>query len=194
MEGAFRSRCGLATLEGLAQTLPVPQVFLRPFLFKEAVDSSRIEGTQTTFEGLLAFEAATTRAKESADPDTQVTANYVAALDYGMQLIRDLPFSRRLMTEVHARLMRGYNEYRSRPGEIRSGQVVIGAPNAKPEAARFVPPPRTYVENLISDLERFWNNENDMPLLLRVALAHYQFETIHPFWTATDEWAGSLFR
>jgi Fic family protein len=172
----------LATLEGLARTLRDPRILLRPFLLKEAVDSSRIEGTQTTYSDLLLFEAASASAQRAADPDTRVTANYIAALDYGIERTKELPFSRRLMCEVHGHLMRGYNEHKSRPGQIRTGQVVIGAPNATPDTARFVPPPGSYLDQLITDFEKFCNDYKGMPVLLRIALAHYQFETIHPFW------------
>jgi Fic family protein len=172
----------LATLEGLARTLADPTILLRPFLMREAVESSRIEGTQTTYSELILFEAASASAQRAADPDTRVTANYLSALDYGLERIKELPFSRRLMCEVHSQLMTGYNEHKSRPGQVRTGQVVIGPPNATPKTARFVPPPRTHIDDLITDLEKFCNNDRSMPPLLRIAIAHYQFETIHPFW------------
>jgi len=168
----------LAQLNGLARTLPDPELFARSFIRVEAVDSSRIEGTQTTYSDLALFEAA----QQAVEPDTVVVANYLKALNHGLKMLDTVPVSRRLFCEVHAVLMRGYQEQRSRPGEIRKGQVVIGPLNAPPKQARFVPPPRTYLDDLIADLERFCNNYRELPLLLRVAMIHYQFETIHPFW------------
>jgi len=168
----------LAQLNGLARTLPDPELLARSFIRVEAVDSSRIEGTQTTYSDLALFEAA----QQAVEPDTVVVANYLKALNHGLKMLDTVPVSRRLFCEVHAVLMRGYQEQRSRPGEIRKGQVVIGPLNAPPKQARFVPPPRTYLDDLIADLERFCNNYRELPLLLRVAMIHYQFETIHPFW------------
>lgn len=168
----------LARLDGLARTLPDPEILARPFIRMEAVDSSRIEGTQTTYSDLVLFEAA----QRATEPDTVVVANYLRALNHGIRRLAEIPLSRRLICEIHATLMRGYQENKSRPGEIRKGQVVIGAPNATPKTARFVPPPRTYLDDLLSDLEKFCNQYRDLPLLLRIAMVHYQFETIHPFW------------
>ncbi len=174
----------LAQLNGLARTLEDPQILLQPFILKEALESSRIEGTQTTYPELLLFEVKSTSGKRRADPDTKVVANYLTALTHGLEQAKKLPFSRRLICELHGSLMHGYNESKSRPGVIRSGQVVIGARNATPRTARFVPAPRTYLDVLISDLEGFYNNDSSvrMPLLLRAAFVHYQFEAIHPFW------------
>lgn len=172
----------LTMLEGLAHRLPDPEILLHPFLFKEAVDSSRIEGTQTTYSDMLLYEAASASQKRSADPDTKVTRNYINALNYGVEALKTLPISRRLICDTHEMLMRGYNERTSRPGEIRTGQVVIGSKTDTPETARFVPPPANRLEDLIGDFERFCNNYRGMPLLIRAAIMHYQFETIHPFW------------
>jgi Fic family protein len=172
----------LTMLEGLAHRFPDPEVLLHPFLLKEAVDSGRIEGTQTTYSDILLFEAASASVKRSADPDTKVTRNYISALNYGVDALKTLPISRRLICATHKILMSGYNERLSRPGQIRTGQVLIGQKADTPETARFVPPPARELNFLISDFEIYCNNYRDMPLLLRAAIMHYQFETIHPFW------------
>jgi Fic family protein len=167
----------LAHLNGLARTPPHPEILARAFIRVEAVDSSKIEGTQTTYSELALFEAA----QQAVEPDTIVVANYLTALNHGLALLKTIPLSRRLFCDVHRSLMLGYKEDRTRPGEIRNGQVVIGAPNSTPRQARFVPPPSAYLDDLITDLERFCNDYRELPFLLRVAMIHYQFETIHPF-------------
>ena len=108
----------LATLEGHARTLHDPKILLRPFLRKEAIDSSRIEGTQTTYSELIFFEAANAAVQRAADPDTQVTANYLAALESGLDSEKELPVSRSLMSEVRERIRRAYSVRQSPPVKL----------------------------------------------------------------------------
>jgi Fic family protein len=169
----------LARLDGIARSLDDPEILVRPFVRREALDSSRIEGTQTTYSQLVLFEAASEARKNEAAEDTRFVAAYVTALNYGLARCRDLPISRRLISEVHAELMRGSN---ARPGRFRDGDVAIGRRNVSTREARFVPPPARYIDDLFSDLEKFLHTDNALPLLVRAGLVHYQFETIHPFW------------
>ncbi len=182
MNRGSKADVALAHLNGIATTLKNPEILVRPFLRLEALESNRIEGTQTTYSDLVLFEAASSAQRSAADPDKRVVANYMTALNYGLDRCRELPISRRLISDVHGVLMKNYMEHRSRPGQFRNGQVVIGDKQETAAEARFVPPPADRMPDLFSDLERFLNTDDDMPLLIKTALVHYQFETIHPFW------------
>lgn len=169
----------LARLDGIARSLEDPETLVRPFVRREALDSSRIEGTQTTYSDLVLFEAASQAKKNESREDTRFVAAYVTALNLGLERCRELPISRRLISEVHARLMRGSN---ARPGSFRDGDVAIGRKHVRPQDAKFVPPPANFIDDLFTDLEKFLNTDDSLPLLIKVGLVHYQFETIHPFW------------
>ena len=170
---------GLSELAGIARTLPNPHLFIRPFMRREAVLSSRIEGTQASLSDLLFFEAANTN--EPDVPDVREVANYVYALEYGIARLSDLPLSLRLIREMHERLMRGVRGDTQTPGEFRTSQNWIGAPGCTLMDATFVPPPVEEMLTALDLFEKYLHAESDYPPLVRMALIHYHFEAIHPF-------------
>jgi Fic family protein len=170
----------IARLEEVGQSFPVPHVLARPFVRKEAVLSSQIEGTQTSFQNLLHYEAKQLTFLADA-PDAHEVQNYVKALDYGLERIKTLPMSIRLIKELHEILMKGVRGELSTPGEIRRSQNWIGRPGATLENARYVPPPVDEMMNCLAALEKYLHQDSDLPALIRIGLIHYQFETIHPF-------------
>lgn len=172
-----RATVAVATLGGVGETLENPQLLVDPFLRREAVLSSMIEGTQASLSDLLEHEA-------HAQPevgDAAEVLNYVRAMERGMQLLQELPLCVRLINELHEVLLRGVRGDRMRPGEFRDLQVWIGAPGMGIEGARFVPPPDSEVAGLMADWERWANAHVELPVLVQCALLHYQFETIHPY-------------
>jgi Fic family protein len=169
----------LGELKGVGQMLPNPHLLIGPFLRREAVSSSRIEGTVTDLRQLLLFEADPS-GEQRSDDDREV-ANYVKSLHYGLERLRDLPVSLRLMREVHARLMSGVRGEDKAPGEFRRRQNMIARPGQSPRQARFVPPPIAEMQEALHALETFIAGSSRLPVLVDLALIHYQFETIHPF-------------
>ena len=169
----------LGQLAGLGQMLPNPHMLIGPFLRREAVLSSRIEGTLATEEELLLFEASPS--KEPKTPDVREVANYVKALEYGLARIKELPVCLRLIREIHARLLEGVRGAERRPGEFRQIQNYIGQRGQPIEQAHFIPPPVPEMNQALEDFERFLNAPNELPFLVQLALIHYQFEAIHPF-------------
>ncbi len=176
----------LGRLDGATRNLPDIDLFLAMYVRQEALLSSQIEGTDCTLDDLLAFELDST---SNAIPalDVQEVVNYVAALNYGIDRLTDLPISRRLLCEIHARLLHtGRGSDRS-PGEFRKTQNWIGSKNggSSIDAATFVPPPPKEMETTFAELERYVDGSRDnaaaFPLLVDCALVHAQFETIHPF-------------
>ena len=170
----------LGELKGVGQRLPNPHLLINPFLRREAVLSSRIEGTTTGLQQLLLFETAPS--DEPGDSDVREVANYVAALELGFSLLEKLPVSLRLIREVHERLMQDVRGQEQRPGEFRHIPNLIGHRGAIPDTARFVPPPVKEMHAALHDLERYIGEcRDDLPFLIQLALVHYQFEVIHPF-------------
>jgi Fic family protein len=174
------SRADLAVgrLAGEGRRLPNPHFLLRPFVRREAVLSSRIEGTQTSLGELLASEAGSVVATDPAD--VLEVANYVVALDHGIARLESLPLSLRLLKELHERLMRGVRGDIATPGEFRRSQNWIGPGGCTLANARFVPPP----PDLLADCLRAWEaylHDRTLPPLVHAALTHSQFEAIHPF-------------
>ncbi|MEO1766283.1 Fic family protein [Thiobacter aerophilum] len=169
----------LGRLDGAVLTLPNPDLFVFMYVRKEAVLSSQIEGTQSSLQNLLAAEA------QLFDPDTpkdvNEVANYVRAMNLGLERLRELPISVRLIREIHAELMRGVRGGRLQPGELRTSQNWIGPAGCTLATARFVPPPPHEVPQALSHLETFLHDGAGLPPLVQVGLAHAQFETIHPF-------------
>jgi Fic family protein len=167
-----------ALLAGIGETLPNPYLLIQPFMRREAVLSSQIEGTQASLSDLLIYEAS----DERRDPagDTLEVENYVAALEHGLARLRELPLGLRLMNELHARLLRGVRGADKMPGELRNRQVWIAERGLTVDEARFVPPPPDRVSELLADLERFMNEDVHIPPLVQAALMHYQFEAVHP--------------
>ena len=165
-------------LGGVGRLIPNPHLLIGPHLRLEAVLSSRIEGTKTDVEQLLRFEAGQSPPRDEAE-DAQEVQNYVLAMEHGIQRVRDgFPVSIRLFREMHERLLSGVRGQHRLPGELRSSPVWIGGNTL--EGAVFVPPPPDEMAIALADLERFLH-ERDLPLLVQLALAHYQFEVIHPF-------------
>ncbi|GJM43264.1 MAG: hypothetical protein DHS20C21_01060 [Gemmatimonadota bacterium] len=174
-----RAHLALGRLDALSTLLPDPRLFLYAYVRKEAVLSSQIEGTQSSLSDLLLFEM--NEAPGVPLDDVLEVSNYVAALEHGLQRLREgLPLSSRLIREIHGRLLARGRGADKAPGEFRRSQNWIGG--ARPGMARFVPPPPHAVLDCMSDLERFLHSvPADLPTLIRAGLAHVQFETIHPF-------------
>ncbi len=173
----------LSRLELAGEMVPSIEWFIYAFVRKEAVLSSQIEGTQATLVDLLAFEASA-EGSASAGPtsDVQEVCNYVDGLAYArrqLQSPKGLPLSMRLLNEAHRRLMKGSRGANRQPGEIRRSQNWIGG--TRPGNAAFVPPPPNELGRLLADLEKYIHREDDLPPLVRAALVHVQFETIHPY-------------
>jgi Fic family protein len=174
-----RSNRALGRLDGLSQLLPDPDLFLYFYVRKEAVLSSQIEGTQSSLSDLLLFE------RQSAPgvpiDDVKEVSRYVGAITHGLERIRTgFPLSLRLIKEMHARLLTGGRGSQKEPGEFRRSQNWIGG--TRPGNAAFVPPPPEVLMECLGPLERFIHDEPvKMPTLLKAALVHVQFETIHPF-------------
>ncbi len=158
----------------MARQIERPELLFANYLRKEAVLSSAIEGTHTSLADLALFEASHTR----KNPDDEHVANYVRAFEYGRGRVNEIRVGRLLFGELHAILMNAEDETRFQPGQIRDCQVYIGAANF--ESARFVPPPEIYVRELVENLERYLE-EDEEPALIKLAIAHYQFEAIHPY-------------
>jgi len=168
----------IGQLAGEGGRLPNPHVLMRPFVRREAVLSSKIEGTQATLGELLAAEAGV--AVERSPDDLREVGNYVAALEHGMARLKDLPLCVRLIKELHEKLMTDVRGHHAKRGEFRRIQNWIGKPGCTPETASFVPPPPDDVEPCLAGWENFLH-DSDLPPLVTIALAHYQFEAIHPF-------------
>jgi Fic family protein len=169
----------LGRLAGLSRGLPKPQLLMAPFLRREAVLSSRIEGTLTSLSDLLLFEAAPEL--EPAEPDVREVSNYLRALDYALAPQRELPLSLRLIREIHRLLMTGVRGNSVAPGEFRTIQNFIGPATADEAGATMVPPPVPEMHAALDAFEKYLHQPSDLPPLVRLALVHYQFEAIHPF-------------
>jgi Fic family protein len=175
-----RADQAVGRLAGVGQMLPNPHLLIGPFLRREAVLSSRIEGTVTTPEELLLFEAGSPRQTET--PDVREVANYVRAIEHGLARLPELPVSLRLMREAHAMLLSDVRGGARRPGEFRRGQnYIAGRPGQPIQDARFVPPPVSEMHQALDDLEKFIHAPGNFPVLVQLPLIHYQFEAIHPF-------------
>jgi len=161
------------------QTLPNADLFVYMYVRKEAVLSSQIEGTQSSLQDLLAAEADILGAGRPRDVAEVV--NYVRAMNYGLERLASLPVSVRLIREIHAELLRGARGSHLTPGELRRTQNWIGPAGCTLGNATFVPPPPHAVASALGALETFLHREDDLPLLVKIGLAHCQFETIHPF-------------
>ncbi len=172
-----RADLALGTLSGLGEALPNPHLLIYPFIRKEAVLSSRIEGTQSSLSELLLFEAT----KAEKQRDVREVQNYVHAMEHGLKRLDDLPLSLRLIRELHAILMEGVRGEKATPGEFRQSQNWIGPPGCTLNDATFVPPPVSEMMGTLDHLEKFLYADTQLPPLVELALVHYQFETIHPF-------------
>jgi len=169
----------LGRLDGSILTLPNPDLFVLMYVRKEAVLSSQIEGTQSSLQDLLSAEAQVY--SPESPKDVAEVVNYVAAMNHGLSRLAELPVSVRLIREIHEKLLTGVRGSRLAPGELRRTQNWIGPGGCTLANATFVPPPPDVVPHALGDLEKFLHYETGLPLLLKVGLAHAQFETIHPF-------------
>lgn len=170
----------LGRLDGVTTVLPAPPLFIYMYVKKEAVLSSQIEGTQSSLSDLLLFEA--DEIPHAPIDDVEEVSSYVAALNHGLRRLRsdNFPLSLRLIKEIHGVLLRSGRGSTKQPGEFRQSQNWIGG--TRPGNATFVPPPPHLVMQCLDELERFLHAEHQgIPLLVKAALAHVQFETIHPF-------------
>ena len=174
------SRADHATgrLAAEGRMMPFPHLFIRAFLYKEAELSSRIEGTQVSLGELFAANAGA-RVERSAE-ELEEVANYIVALDYGIDRLETLPLSLRLVRELHERLMQGVRGDHATPGEFRRSQNWIGAPGSVLNNATYVPPPPDELMECLGAWERFLHDKS-LPPLVHAALVHSQFEAIHPF-------------
>jgi cell filamentation protein, protein adenylyltransferase len=174
-----RADRALGQLEGSIQTLPDHELFVLMYVRKEAVLSSQIEGTQSSLQDLLEAEAAIMDPDRPRDVDEVV--NYVRAMNHGLERLAKLPVSTRLIREIHTELMSGVRGGTLNPGELRQIQNWLGPAGCTLHEARFVPPPPQIVPDCLGDLERFLHDDQPMSILVKIGLAHAQFETIHPF-------------
>jgi len=169
----------LGRLDGSIQTLPNPDLFVFMYVRKEAVLSSQIEGTQASLNDVLAAEA------EIFDPaaprDVDEVINYVGALNYGLGRLEKLPLSLRLIREIHEKLMHGVRGGDRTPGEFRRSQNWVGPAGCTLGQATYVPPPPGELMEVLGQLETYLRSEDNVPPLIKIGLAHAQFETIHPF-------------
>ncbi|MGF1603620.1 MAG: Fic family protein [Thermosynechococcaceae cyanobacterium] len=169
----------LGRLDGAADALPNPDLFVFMYVRKEAVLSSQIEGTQASLIDVLKFES---QAVTSDHPqDVAEVVNYIAAVNYGLERLQELPISLRLIREIHHQLMRDVRGSERNPGEFRRTQNWIGPSGCTFADATYVPPPPEAMHESLHNFECFLHDPQPMPILLKVGLAHAQFETIHPF-------------
>jgi len=174
-----RADLSLGKLSGAGRMLPNPHLLIAPFVRREAILSSRIEGTVASAREVATFELDSSR--EPAKADVREVSNYVLALKYGLERLKDLPVSLRLIRELHAHLMRGVRGSDRHPGEFRNVQNWIAPQRTPVEDARYVPPAVPDMRAALGDLEKFLHERNERPSLIDLALIHYQFEAIHPF-------------
>ena len=170
----------LSKLSTLADNFPFPRMLIQPFVRREAVLSSRIEGTRASLVDLYAYESAQLSFLESSN-DAHEVYNYVRALDYGLDRLANLPVSLRLIRELHARLLENVRGGKLTPGEFRKTQNWIGPAGSTIVTATYVPPPVDEMLTSLDALEKFIHSDTKIPILARVGLIHYQFEAIHPF-------------
>ena len=166
----------LSELAGVARTLPNPHLLIGAFMRKEAVLSSKIEGTQASLSDLLIFEASS--GSDQRTSDVKQVADYVSAVNFALHELQDLPFSLRLFKDIHRILI---SDPTKTPGEFRTSQNWIGFQGCNLAEASYVPPPHGSLMQHMGDLEMYLHSEGDLPPLIKYAIIHYQFESIHPF-------------
>ena len=172
-----KANFAIGELNGISDSVPDPAVINYMYVRKEAVLSSQIEGTQSTLDDLMCHES--NAATGVPVDDVAEVSSYVAAINHGIKRLKKLPLSMRLIKEIHKILLTNSRGKHKTPGEIRRSQNWLGG--TRPGNAHFVPPPPDLVSGLLSDLEKFMHAKNKIPILVKAALIHHQFETIHPF-------------
>lgn len=170
----------LGRLDGITEILPNPDLFVAMYVKKEAVLSAQIEGTQASLVDVL-NEPSVQNKKEYSPNGVQEVVNYVNAMNYGLQRLSELPLSLRLIREIHSILLQGVRGANKNPGEFRTSQNWIGPTGCTLASAVFVPPEPSELGQVLSDLEKYFYDETPIPSLIKIALIHAQFETIHPF-------------
>ncbi|WP_293094404.1 Fic family protein [Moorena sp. SIOASIH] len=169
----------LGRLDGSTDALPNPDLFVFMYVRKEAVLSSQIEGTQASLIDVLEFESQTL---EPDNPqEVAEVVNYIAAINHGLERLNHLPVCLRLIREIHQKLMQGVRGSERDPGEFRSSQNWIGPEGCSLKNATYVPPPPHEMKQALDNLEKFLHDSKPIPALLKIGLAHAQFETVHPF-------------
>ena len=168
----------IGKLAGEGVRLPNPHLLIRPFICREAVLSSRIEGTRSSLGELLASEAGA--AVERSPDDLREVGNYVVALEYGIRRLKSIPLSLRLTRELHEKLMKGVRRDYATPGQFRRSQNWIGPPGCTLMNAAYVPPPPSELMNCLGEWEKFLH-DHSLPPLMQAGMIHSQFEAIHPF-------------
>lgn len=166
----------LVKLDTAAKLIPNTNLFISMYVRKEALISSQIEGTQCTLDDVLDPEI-----DMNSNLDVADVVNYVQAINYAIERLETLPLCNRLIREIHSKLMQGVRGQDKNPGEFRTSQNWIGASNCSLKDARYIPPNKEDMLIAMSELEKFMNENEDYDALIRIALIHYQFETIHPF-------------
>lgn len=171
----------LSELSGAGRLLPNPHLLIAPWMTREAVLSSRIEGTRASISDLLIDEVGGERVGAKPPEDLVEVQNYIVALEHGIKRLPKLPLSLRLVREVHEKLMKDVRGGQATPGEFRRSQNWIGAAGSTPATAAYVPPPVAQMHECLRDWEKFLHQRGTMPDLVQCALMHEQFEAIHPF-------------
>jgi Fic family protein len=169
---------GIGVLKSLSNLIPNPNLLVAPYVRKEAVQSSRIEGTQASLSDIFYYEASKEKPKHA---DVLEVLNYVRAMNYGISRLKGLPLSLRLVKEIHLKLMEGARGEKMKSGEYRTNQNWIGPPGCSLTDATYVPPPVPEMNEALGQWEKFLHNDNSIAPLIKCALMHYQFEAIHPF-------------
>jgi Fic family protein len=169
----------LARLDAATEFLPNPDLFVKMYVRKEAVLSAQIEGTQASMNDLIDHQAGATPLKKR--DDVQEIANYIEGVNYGLETLDELPICTRLIRGMHRHVLKGARGENCAPGQLRKIQNWIGPAECTQQTATYVPPPPGRVGDMLSDLERFVNEDRRFPVLIRAALVHQQFESIHPF-------------
>lgn len=174
-----KADAAISELAGLGRQLPNPHLLIAPYMRREAVLSSRIEGTVASLDDLLLDEIS--EQPKSAPNDVHEVRNYVTALNHGIGRLGDFPLSLRLVCELHEKLMRGVRGDHATPGEFRRSQNCIGPAGSTPATAPYVPPPPQEMMECLGEWEKFLHVRGEIPDLIQCALMHEQFEAIHPF-------------
>ena len=176
MELLVKANSQITLLSGIASRIPNVDLFLTMYVRKEALLSSQIEGTQATLDDIL-----NPLLDGNANRDVADVVNYIRATNFVLHRRKELPLCNRLLRETHAVLMQGVRGQEKSPGEFRTSQNWIGGAGSTIKNARYIPPSPNDMTEAMSDLEKYMNAEDDLDLLIRAGLIHYQFETIHPF-------------
>lgn len=171
------AEASLGRLAGVGQLVPNPHLLIRPYLLREALSSTRMEGTQASLADVFEVEAT----GETPSADVEEVLNYIDAIEWGLEQLEKIPLGVRLVREMHGRLLAGVRGRERMPGEFRRTQNWVGGGGSSIATARFVPPPPEELPSLLADWERFAHENSELPLLIQNALLHYQFETLHPF-------------